>query len=220
MKVIIIGGVAFDETPLLPFINKFTDSLFININNDDLANIQNQIITEICKKEETLLIGYSTGGLILLSVYQEIKHLPLKLVMLNSTPYFMAEPLWNGIFLKDYKILFTKLESLGLAQFCEYFAALAAYPLKNPKKFKQNTCIDKNYLVKWMNFLKNTDLREQLSKISIPLLLINSTDDILAKTNLLPDNPYITKYILSSSTHSILNYDELNKILEEFYYVK
>lgn len=214
MKVIIIGGFIFDETPLLPLINKFSDCVFIDINNDGLLGIQRKVISKIKYDEEALLIGYSTGGLILLSIYQKIKHLPIRLVMLNSTPCFMEEQSWNGIFLKDYQRLLIKLEELSLELFSEYFAVLAAYPLRRISSSRTTKLLDKHYLFVWLNFLKNADFRNTIFNVELPLLLINSKDDILAKVNLLVDNPQIKMYTLSNSTHSILNYDELFEVLD------
>lgn len=221
MKVIVIGGFALDETPLLPILTKFNEAIFININDSDLAEVKYQVINKLNHDDETLLIGYSTGGLILLSIYEQIKHKRIELVLLNSTPYFMANDLWNGIKSDDYNNLVAKLEQLDRVSFIKYFAALAAYPCKRHNQ-TVNVCSsnDKKLLYEWLIFIKNTDLRNILYSIMEPVLMISSQDDILVKPNRLPENNNITMRVLSNSSHSVLNFGELFELLSEYANVK
>lgn len=221
MKVVVIGGIALDETPLLPILAKFNEAIFININDSDLAEVKYQVINKLNHDGETLLIGYSTGGLILLSIYGQIKHKRVKIVLLNSTPYFMADDLWNGIKSDDYNNLVAKLEQLDRVSFIKYFAALAAYPYK---RFNQAVAVvnlnNKKFLYEWLIFIKNTDLRSTLHSIMEPVLMISSQGDILVKPNRLPENNNLTMRVLSNSTHSILNFCELFELLSEYANVK
>lgn len=217
MNTILIGGLILDDSPFKDLMSHYTDYQYFDINHTTLEHLQAELIKTINSLDNVLVIAYSTGGLILLSIYEHIKQKNIKLILINSTPFFMEDTNWAGIKYTDYTNLKNKLNQSNLDTFKQYFSTLSSYPYKRHEI--SSSANSQHYIALWLEFIKNTDLRELISNITTPLLIINSEHDIIAKHNLLITNKYIKSKLLTKSSHSILNNQELINTITEFTHV-
>lgn len=155
--------------------------------------------------------GYSYGGLLAINFIASYNIKQAKLLLLNSTPCFIKNNSWDGILELDFINLSNKLEKLSLHNFKKYFFNLCN-SVPNPPQIPQTlkigqTSDDSNHMPQPFNHqlsteqifskyatnkstilyhleqIYKTDLREALSLISHPPLIIQSKLDALVPAN-------------------------------------
>ncbi|MCE3268302.1 MAG: hypothetical protein K0R49_554 [Burkholderiales bacterium] len=222
--IVIIGGLILNNKPLAMIKQLNPDFRFIDINSflppfslDTITRQVEKILRIYCKP--VILIGYSTGGLVALNLAINVPNLVDKLILINSTPCFLGKDNWNGINLKDFGQLSTKLTKLSLDQFKNHFCCLATYP----KKYKsgelstlQSDYCSKENLFQWLEIIATTDLRENLVQISIPILYLYAAYDILVPNSNIINNHLVSQFTLTNSSHAELNASELIIHTEQF----
>ena len=116
VKLLLIGGFGFNDLPLKAISKLFGESMFIDINqfseNYTLLMMANHLIQTQSEYQADYIVAYSMGGLVLLKAI-ELSSIRLanKLILLNSTPCFMANKNWQGVSHQDYESLLTRLST-------------------------------------------------------------------------------------------------------------
>lgn len=219
--LIVIGGLIFNNKPLLALEKIGCNINFIDINEfnapfsiDEVLSYVEKIILKINRK--VILIGYSSGGLIAILLAQKNPSLIYKIFLINSTPSFIKSEGWNGIDIVRFNTLIKKVHALSLADFYVYFCKLASHPnltFANSIMNWKSNFLNKDTTLNWLHILRDTDLRTELNDINFPLYFVYSKNDILVPSNNKFKNKNISQTILNSSTHIDLMHDELINII-------
>ncbi len=229
-QLTIIGGFLFNQEPLQPLIDKLSnqyDIFFIDINRinntlnslDNLCKIIYEKIMNETKFRKINLIGWSLGGLTTLNLSILYPEQIEKIVLLNSTPKFIAQDNWQGIIQKDFNSLYDKFVAMDIINFTKYFIRLANYPNRN-----YNFCMERmnpilsnlntKELINRLEILNSTDLRLQIFNIKAQILAIYGRGDILVPYNKLPCKQVIIDRLPHMVPREFLN--EINKQIVEF----
>lgn len=215
--VIIIGGLLIGDYPLRGVIAHFPHHRFIDINNSDYNQIKSSLLALVADSQRPgILIGYSTGGLIILKLLSEVALNVDKIILLNSTPYFLEDKHWQGIKRQDFEKLNSRLIKQSFSDFCSYFHQLCFYPEPIPKSARGTPSATPAATQYWLNFLHCHDLRNILAGITHPTLLLYSELDVLCQINYFNDNPQLRVRILKDSTHGNPDQIKLLNSITEF----
>lgn len=150
----------------------------------DLSSVANEIAKHIPKN--SYLLGWSLGGLIAMKI--AIQHPIKKLVLIGSTPCFVNREDWQlGTPVKVFEAFFadviqdfesTMHKLLALIAMGGDNARGTAKLLK--REFSSRPLPSEPALRSTLNILLDTDLRQELSKIQVPTLLLHGEHDKLA----------------------------------------
>jgi malonyl-CoA O-methyltransferase len=236
MHLIIIGGFLVNQKPIEMLLQQHPKHTFIDINTirdtTSLANIVAQIASQIkalihqTQCNNITLIGYSMGGLVAIKLAQTLLVQTKQIILINSTPRFIADQEWFGIKLDDYHRLFRHLEQNSIINFAKYFILLAALPHKIlPVEYSKyfndlvNDSVENKFNIKSMGdtelnkksnyknllyILSHSDLRHELIQIAqqIPTIMFYSQHDILVPYNSTSTSvAQIQQITLPNSTH-------------------
>lgn len=215
--LIIIGGLLIGDYPLRGVIAHFPHSRFIDINNKNYDQIKSSLLVLVADSQRPgILIGYSCGGLIILKLLSEVALNVDKIILVNSTPYFLEDKHWHGIKRQDFEKLNSRLIKQSFTNFCSYFHQLCFYPESIPKSTINTPLATKAMTQYWLDFLYCYDLRSVLTKIIHPTMLLYSKLDVLSQINHFDDNPQLRVRILKDSTHGNPNQIKLLYHITEF----
>lgn len=218
VTTLVIGGFVLNAKPLEFITSQLKNYHYIDVNQlPPEFTLQSQaqaiISQHVCDKQKVQIIAYSCGGLLALTLLQLAPDNILKLVMLNSTPCFMAQEGWQGISNINLQRLRQRLNKQPLAEFANYFTTLAAYPKSIDKKDAlqwQNLAANRDTLMIWLELIEQSDLRPIAKEFAARIVWINSATD-----SLIPNPAQNVNYkIISDSTHLRMNPDYLGYILE------
>ncbi|TXI99350.1 MAG: alpha/beta fold hydrolase [Neisseriales bacterium] len=218
VTTLVIGGFVLSAKPLEFITSQLKNYHYIDVNQllpEFTLQSQAQIIISqhVCDKQKVQIIAYSCGGLLALTLLQLAPDNIHKLVMLNSTPCFMAQENWQGISNANLQRLRQRLNKQTLAEFTNYFTALAAHPESIDQKDArqwQNLEANRDTLIIWLELIEQTDLRPLAEKFAARIVWINSATD-----SLIP-NPAqnINHQTIDNSTHLRMNPNYLQYIFE------
>jgi pimeloyl-ACP methyl ester carboxylesterase len=218
VTTLVIGGFALSAKPLGFITSQLRNYHYVDVNQlppEFTLHSQAQAIISqhVCDKQKVQIIAYSCGGLLALTLLQLAPENIHKLVMLNSTPCFMAQENWQGISNANLQRLRQRLNKQTLAEFANYFTTLAAFPESIDKKDAlqwQNLAANRDTLMIWLKLIEQTDLRPIANKFATRIVWINSATD-----SLIP-NPTqnINCRIIINSTHLRINPNYLQCIFE------
>lgn len=218
--IIIIGGLLINDYPLRGVMAHFPrgHSHFIDINNNDYNQIKEALLTLVIprKHQQCILIGYSTGGVIILKLLSETNLNVDKIILVNSTPYFLEDNHWQGIKRQDFEKLYSRLLKQPFADFCSYFHQLCFYPQPIPKLTICTPSATAAATQYWLDFLQNHDLRSVLAGIAQPTLLLYSESDVINQINYFNSNQLLQQQMLTDSTHSDPDQTNLLNYITEF----
>ncbi|MBS0272034.1 MAG: alpha/beta fold hydrolase [Proteobacteria bacterium] len=175
---------------------------------------------------ETILIGWSLGGLISINLYARHPERYKSLILITSTPCFWAQSNWLGIS-KEHQTIFTNALNQEYPIFLAYYLTLLSKPFRFSKfnPYLQSHMIPKeafNGCKSYKDILFKADLRLAYSKIQIPTLVIQGEKDAIIPSGL---NQYLVKLNPSPEYHTIHNaghlpfmthQKETNKIVTDF----
>ena len=159
--------------------------------------------------DDTIIIGWSLGGLIgiILATYfpKKVK----KLVLLSSSPLFIQREGWSGISLAEANE-FINLAEKSFANLFTYFLALVNYPNKTVRykhllrENSLNILEHHDLLLKYLKILFLSDIREEYKRIKIPLFHVFGGQDLIVRLNpkeLYNLNPQAIIHIIPKSGH-------------------
>ena len=187
VTTLLIGGFVLSAKPLEFITSQLKNYHYIDVNQlPPEFTLQSQAQTIIsqylCDKQKIQIIAYSCGGLLALTLLQLAPENIHKLVMLNSTPCFMAQENWQGISNANLQRLRQRLNKQPLVEFANYFTTLAAFPESIDKKDAlqwQNLAANHGTLMIWLELIELSDLRPIAEKFAARIVWINSATDSL-----------------------------------------
>lgn len=152
--------------------------------SDCLSEIANQIVQDI--SFPAYWLGWSLGGVITLKIALDYPHYVKKLIIVGTSPKFIAEKDWPGISENIFQEFFSHLQKDPYTTLIE-FLYLQLLGLKDSRKWAQQlkneysiSEIDPKALQAGLFLLKDTDFRQQLSKITCPTLhILGGKDQII-----------------------------------------
>lgn len=219
VKLLLIGGFGFNDLSLSGVSELFAEYRFIDINqfseNYTLEMMANHLIQTQSEYQADYIVAYSMGGLVLLKAI-ELSSIRLanKLILLNSTPCFMAKEDWQGVSHYDYESLFTRLSRSSFDSFMIYLSRFFAYPYPINKEVNYKTWWANTNHKRLSNLLSIffiADLREKSAKYIDQITWVNSSDDALVKIN----EPWQNSIILANSSHLLFDKHQLNKLFKD-----
>ncbi len=219
VKLLLIGGFGFNDLALSGVSELFAEYRFIDINqfseNYTLEMMAAHLIQVQSEYQADYIVAYSMGGLVLLKAI-ELSSIRLanKLILLNSTPCFMAKEDWQGVSHYDYESLFTHLSRSSFDSFMTYLARFFAYPYLISKEVNYKTWWANTNHKRLFNLLAiflATDLREKCAKYIEQVIWVNSSDDALVKMNQSRHN----SFTLANSSHLLFDKHQLNNLFKD-----
>ncbi|MGQ8366486.1 pimeloyl-ACP methyl ester esterase BioH [Glaciecola sp. 1036] len=155
----------------------YGNSKHVSLDHYNLAALSEHV--ESLLPTNTLLIGWSLGGLVATAIALSASQKVVGLINLCSSPKFMQEGNWPGI--KPDVIAAFESQLVGeYAQLMKRFVGIQFMGVEsqrtNSKEVLNNIldypAPDKEVLAAGLEILKNTDFRERLGKLDIPQLNI------------------------------------------------
>lgn len=162
--------------------------------------------------KQRILIAYSMGGLIALDLAFRQPYEFDKIILINSTPKFIANSNWGGIKALDFRRLQKRLEDSSIKDFMKYFTTLVAIPERIRdwnNYFSWWSDVSKEQLQNLLQILAATDFRADMYKLGERLIMVNAVNDVLIKNN----NLLVTTHWLKNATH--LHVEDAQEIIQQ-----
>jgi pimeloyl-[acyl-carrier protein] methyl ester esterase len=215
-NIVLLHGWAMNSNiwlRLLPQLTQKYRVTLVDLNNYDSPDKITEEIIAIAPPK-AIWLGWSLGGLIALNIALQQPAIVSKLILVSSSPCFVAKNNWPGI---DHKI-FTKFctaLSEDVLNTVSHFLTLQLFPA--PKNALQQhlsylkTIIHNKPLPEiktlfcGLEILQHTDLRSQLTNINCPVLFILGELDTLVKSSIKDILPHYSSHIattvVANATH-------------------
>ncbi|AUI85045.1 pimeloyl-[acyl-carrier protein] methyl ester esterase [Vibrio azureus] len=177
----------------------------------DLAQIAEMLLVQA--PEQAVWLGWSLGGLIATYIAEQAPERVSKLITVASSPKFSADSSWRGIqpqilsafteqLLEDFSLTierFMALQAMGSPSARQDVKQLKQAILSRPQP-------NPDSLLVGLNILADVDLREVLSKLSMPVLRLYGRLDglvpIKVASALNTQLPHTQQFIFSRSSHA------------------
>lgn len=222
--IIVIGGLIFNNKPLIALNQLGHKVSFVDINNFTMPfnvstvvkSVETQIVTS---NNLVVIIGYSAGGIIAINLAINQPYLVYKLILVNSTPCFMSKSDWHGITEQNLSRLTSRLTTMSFTQFKKYFSQLSLYPKVHSStellKWQSDHCTFDTTKV-WLEIIANSDMREKLNSLLQPILLLYSCHDHLVPNINYLASTKLQQYTMGDSSHAKLEEYQLIKYIGQF----
>ena len=189
------------------------NSRFHGNDKEKYGDNQGYDVDVICKTSRTnanILIAYSMGGLVAIDAALKAPDKFTKIILINSTPKFIAADNWDGIKSSDFQKLQNKLENSSIEDFMKYFTSLVAFPerIRDWNRYSSwwsNTA--KGQLQNLLQILFMVDFRNEIYQLHEKIVMINAKNDVLVKNN----NLDLESYWCDNSSH--LKIDNASRII-------
>ena len=207
-----IPGWGFKASLLKESSLYLKESILIDLPNIEELTLETVTYHLSCSiPDNTIIVGWSLGGLIGILLAIHFPRKVNKLILLSSSPRFVQRKGWPGIPLAEAN-KFIKLAEKNFANLFTYFLALVNYPnrivhykrLLNENSINFLECHD--LLLKYLKILFSSDIREDYKRIKIPLFHVFGEQDPIVRLNLkeLYDlNPRAIIHIIPESGHLV-----------------
>lgn len=146
-----------------------------------------QDLLEVCKSLEVegiLFVGHSVSAMIGMLASIERPELMEKMIMIGPSPYYMNEPGYNGGFERaDIDELLDMMET-NYMEWAKYLAPVVMQNEQRPKlteEFEHLLCSNDPMIARqFAEVTFTTDLRDQLEKVTVPTLILQTKFDAIA----------------------------------------
>jgi pimeloyl-[acyl-carrier protein] methyl ester esterase len=154
--------------------------------NDEINSKIDEVMTE-----DSVLIGWSLGGLLAMQYLIQMKSAQIRpkgLILLQSTPCFIQKNDWpHAVNEVDFSNLEALVGSHSARQFIRHFSQLMVAGSDFPQRersmlnavFTEKLLPSRDVLLKGLSYLRQLDLREALSSIELPVYAIFGLKDAL-----------------------------------------
>jgi len=225
-KALIVGGFAFNLKPVLAVTGLCKDYRFIDINSFpadySLKDMQDKVAREIDCYQPQIVIAYSMGGLLALGALELSLMKSIPVILINSSPYFIKNGIWQGIQPADFASLMDRLNKGSLHEFMCYLTRLFAYPKLKGKPSDYSSWwsyVSQEQLSNILDILFHTDLRATAANHKERIFWLWSKDDNLLKTAPTQGMEIFQNHlILNNSSHLLINQEQLviaiSKVIE------
>jgi pimeloyl-[acyl-carrier protein] methyl ester esterase len=147
----------------------------------------------------TALIGWSFGGLAALQLYSNFPELFSHLILISSTPRFMSDGNWKGMSALQADKQFHSAK-INMQKYQQQFLRLAIYPDKSKQIARNHMHADDNEnLLPQLHSLFHTDMRDEFSKLTVPVMQIIAENDMIVR----PEQSMQSSQLLNHTIHTI-----------------
>ncbi|MGG0186992.1 alpha/beta fold hydrolase [Bacillus rhizoplanae] len=213
-SLVLIPGWGMEEQiweSFLPYVHDFPVHVVHWRNVEDQQDFEQRII-EVAKDKEVILIGWSLGALATLQVYNSLQ--TKGIVLLGGTAKFTMDSDyvhgWKGPFVERMKRSLLKQKDATLKKFYVSMFSKTEQEMEEEQAFLkiaeefQGDSIDS--LQCGLDYLIETDAREQLQQIDVPLLLLHGKADAICP-------PSAAQYIREKTNASLTIIEEAGHAL-------
>jgi pimeloyl-[acyl-carrier protein] methyl ester esterase len=197
---------------------------------DSLVRDLSRLINYLSLKK-VILVGWSLGSLVSLKLVLNSAELLKSLVLVGATVKFINESDYNaGLPEVLLERLYKKIERDKEKSLKEFYLSLFSEEEKKNKKFKDILTIfleeiknlDRDVLLDGLRIFRNSDLRNDISNIKLPVFIIHGDNDQICPVN---SANYIHSKISNSAveiikdtghTPFLTKTDKFNQILEKW----
>ncbi|MDM5464037.1 alpha/beta fold hydrolase [Bacillus cereus] len=226
LKVIFIPGWGMEEdvwTFVLPYFKDYPVQCLDWRNVKEQSEFAGRII-EVARDENVILVGWSLGALAAIQAYKKIKAKGIVLIggtakFTNTSDYTSG---WNSLHVERMKKNLTRKKEDTLNRFYENI--FTKNELKENTSFKEIALNFKGDSIQslqlGLDYLIETDMRNELTDIKVPLLLLHGEQDVicpLSAVHNMTENTNATLKIVSGAGHAlcVTNFEYCaNKIIQ------
>lgn len=212
LKVIFIPGWGMEEdvwTFVLPYFKDYPVQCLDWRNVKEQSEFAGRII-EVARDENVILVGWSLGALAAIQAYKKIKAKGIVLIggtakFTNTSDYTSG---WNSLHVERMKKNLTRKKEDTLNRFYENI--FTKNELKENTSFKEIALNFKGDSIQslqlGLDYLIETDMRNELTDIKVPLLLLHGEQDVicpLSAVHNMTENTNATLKIVSGAGHAL-----------------
>ncbi|TBX80158.1 alpha/beta fold hydrolase [Bacillus mycoides] len=212
LKVIFIPGWGMEEdvwTFVLPYFKDYPVQCLDWRNVKEQSEFAGRII-EVARDENVILVGWSLGALAAIQAYKKIKAKGIVLIggtakFTNTSDYTSG---WNSLHVERMKKNLTRKKEDTLNRFYENI--FTKNELKENTSFKEIALNFKGDSIQslqlGLDYLIKTDMRNELTDIKVPLLLLHGEQDVicpLSAAHNMTENTNATLKVVSGAGHAL-----------------
>lgn len=186
-----------------------------------------ETVCELIEKEiltnHPVLMGWSLGGHLSLKLYERNPNAYKALILITSTPCFGAQRDWPGLS-NEHQTTFTRMLEKNHRLFFSYYLKLISNEPSVHSALRGHIIQQDlfNCYKPYQDILFQSDLRSPFSKIQIPTLMIQGTEDPIILNNILPDlttlNPSLNYQTILGAGHIpfLTHRIQIQKLISQF----
>ncbi|WP_002145878.1 alpha/beta fold hydrolase [Bacillus cereus] len=212
LKIIFIPGWGMEEdvwTLVLPYFKGYSVQCVEWRNVKEQSEFEGRIIG-VAHDENVILVGWSLGALAAIQAYKNIKAKGIVLIggtakFTNTSDYTSG---WNSLHVERLKKNLARKKEDTLKRF--YANMFTKDELKENKSFEDIVKRFKGDSIQslqlGLDYLIETDMREELKEIKIPILLIHGEQDVicpLSAARSMTENRNVTLKVVSEAGHAL-----------------
>lgn len=150
----------------------------------DLPPLQNTDAHAISEFARTLparstLIGWSLGGLVAIALCAQASGQFQKLILLGSSPKFVAEESWPGINSEIAEQFLTRLHRDSRKLMTDFHKLVRMPSRSIHTHLKEHALKNQEHMPSQLNYLLASDFRKELSELGLPTLSIAGEQDAI-----------------------------------------
>lgn len=212
LKIIFIPGWGMEEavwTLVLPYFKGYSVQ-YVNWRNVKEQSEFAERIIEVARDENVILVGWSLGALAAVQAHKKIKAKGIVLIggtakFTNTSDYTSG---WNALHVERLKKNLARRKEDTLKRFYENM--FTKDELKENKRFEdiikhfKGDCIQS--LQVGLDYLIETDMREELKEVKVPILLIHGEQDVicpLSAAHSMAENETATLKVVNEAGHAL-----------------
>jgi len=226
LKVIFIPGWGMEEniwTLVLPYFKGYSVQCINWRNVKEQSEFAGRII-DVAKDENVILVGWSLGALAAVQAYKKVNAKGIVLIggtakFTNTCDYTSG---WNALHVERLKKNLARKKEDTLKRFYENM--FTKDELKENKRFEDMIKHFKGDSIQslqlGLDYLIETDMREELKEIKVPLLLIHGEQDVicpLSAARSMAENETATLKVVNEAGHAlcVMNFEYcVNEIIQ------
>ncbi|PFV85827.1 transporter [Bacillus sp. AFS059628] len=226
LKIIFIPGWGMEEniwTLVLPYFKGYSVQCINWRNVKEQSEFSGRII-DVAKDENVILVGWSLGALAAVQAYKKVNAKGIVLIggtakFTNTCNYTSG---WNALHVERLKKNLARKKEDTLKRFYENM--FTKDELKENKRFEDMIKHFKGDSIQslqlGLDYLIETDMREELKEIKVPLLLIHGEQDVicpLSAARSMAENETATLKVVNEAGHAlcVMNFEYcVNEIIQ------
>ncbi|MDM5195132.1 alpha/beta hydrolase [Bacillus hominis] len=212
LKIIFIPGWGMEEgvwTLVLPYFKGYPVQCIDWRNVKEKSEFVGRII-DVARDENVILVGWSLGALATIQAYKKIKAKGIVLIggtakFTNTSDYTSG---WNSLHVERLKKNLARKKEDTLQRFYENM--FTKNELKENTSFKEIALNFKGDSIQslqlGLDYLIETDMRNELTDIKVPLLLLHGEQDVicpLSAAHNMTENTNATLKVVSGAGHAL-----------------
>lgn len=225
-KIVFLPGWGVDVNIWQPIAKLFTTAEFLNLPYYDRCD-EETILTWLKHHilKDSIIIAWSISALFIIRFISEFPQHVKKVVLVASTPRFLATNTWQGITVKMRRYFLETIFPEEIVDF-DYFNKISLFPNVTQNRVKlleacnmQRT--ESKHLIRYLDLLFTLDYRDYYKNITTPTLHILGNSDAIVKAcpqqlQMLNGSIYIRSIIDAGHTPFLSHPDEFGQIVLSF----